>query len=70
MGCSVGAYIPVPTGYERSECRFFASVRSAADGDIHGAVIDFKTGRILDAKWHTFEINYLVIASHNPKAFS
>ena len=70
MGCVVGSYLPVPQGFKRSECRFFASVRDARNGDVHGAVIDTITGKILDAKWHTTSINYFVIASHDAKIFS
>ena len=70
MKCNVGMYIPVPQGFERSECRFFASVKDASGGDIHGADIDMYTGKILDAKWHTHTINYLVIASHNHNVFA
>ena len=70
MRCVVGSYLPVPQGFERSECRFFASVRDAGGGDIHGAEIDTITGKILNAKWHTTSINYFVIASHDAKIFS
>lgn len=70
MHCTVGAYIPIPKGFTRDECRFFAAVKDASGGDVHGADIDMRTGKILDAKWHTNQINYLVIASHNKEIFS
>lgn len=66
MRCRVGGYIPIPDGFERDECIFFASVQAAGGGDVHGAQIN-REGMITDAKWHTDSINYLVIASHSIK---